>query len=55
MKKSKEPVKSVQVVLTESIHRRICEFADERAWSVSHCIREAIELYLYEKTRKRRG
>jgi len=52
MKKSKEPIKGVQVILTETLHKRICEFAEEKGWNVSQCIREAIAVYLYEKTRR---
>ena len=54
MKKSKEPIKGVQVILTEALHKRICAFAEDKGWNVSQCIREAITLYLYEKTRKRK-
>lgn len=55
MKKSKEPIKGVQVILTEALHAKICAFAESKGWNVSQCIREAIALYLYEKTRKRKG
>lgn len=52
MKKSKEPIKAVNVILTESLHKRMCEHAEAKGWNVSQCIREAIAVYLYEKSRR---
>lgn len=55
MKKSKEPIKAVQVILTESLHKTLCEYAEKKKWNVSLCVREAIAFYLKEVTRNRKG
>lgn len=53
MKKSKEAIKGVQVILTEKLHQEICAYAEKKGWNVSQCIREALKMYLHDKNRKR--
>ena len=55
MRKSKEPLRTIQVVLTDAINESLEAYADSKKWNKSQVVREAIEFYIKDKKRPRKG
>jgi hypothetical protein len=49
MRKSKDPIKTVHIVLTESLYSRLRAYEEKSKWNLSLIIREALLKFLGEE------